>query len=192
MAAPDPRPPDRALLTRPGLPDALRALLTEIPRETWMAHPEFGGTVQFWLERHLMFRQVLGQLTQETQGVLDRTVSPDAFAPWLSRMGGSFLQNLHGHHSIEDEHYFPQLVGLDPRLSHGFEILDADHHALDGWLNGFADGANAVLRAQGAAAHRASAAFLDQLTRLERLLNRHLTDEEEIIVPVILKSGFRG
>ena len=31
--------------------------------------------------------------------------------------------------------------------------------------------------------------FLEQLTLTNRLLDRHLTDEEELIVPVILKYG---
>ena len=81
---------------------------------------------------------------------------------------------------------------LDTRLERGFEILETDHHALDGLLAGFADGANGVLRAEGEARRTAAGGFANDLERLERLLDRHLVDEEEIIAPVILRTGFAG
>ena len=183
---------ETALLTRAALPDALRVLVEEIPRETWEAHPHFGGMVRFWLERHAMFREVMGRLRAETEGVIDRRTAPEAYAPRLSRLGGFFLGELHMHHNVEDHHYFPRLVGLDARVGKAFDILDADHKALDGLLNGFEGGANTVLRAEGEALRGAAGAFHDDLDRLAGFLERHLTDEEEIVVPVILKSGFDG
>lgn len=183
---------DLALETRTGLPEALRVLLEEIPREAWDRHANFGGMVQFWLERHLMFRQLLAQMTNEAEAVIDRRLDIDAYGPRLSRFGGFFLNQLHGHHQIEDAHYFPQLVTLDGRLERGFGILDADHHALHHHLDAFATGANAVLsRLQDEAAARQSVGeFHGQLEDFARMLDRHLTDEEDLVVPVILKSGF--
>jgi iron-sulfur cluster repair protein YtfE (RIC family) len=183
---------DLALGTRAGLPDALRVLVEEIPREVWESHPQFGGMVQFWLERHLMFRQLLGQLTGDAELVLDRRLDIPGYAPRLSRFGGFFLNQLHGHHQIEDMHYFPQLAVLDLRIERGFAILDADHHALHGHLDAFATGANAVLsRARDeAAAREAAGEFHALLGRFHKMLERHLTDEEDLVVPVILKSGF--
>ena len=49
-------PDDLALGVRAGLPDALRVLLADYPREGWESHPHFTGLVRFWLDRHLMFR----------------------------------------------------------------------------------------------------------------------------------------
>jgi iron-sulfur cluster repair protein YtfE (RIC family) len=183
---------DLALESRAGLPEALRVLLDEIPREAWESHPQFGGMVQFWLERHLMFRQLLGQLTEDAEAALDRRMDLGGYAPRLSRFGGIFLNQLHGHHQIEDMHYFPQLAVLDRRIERGFGILDADHHALHGHLDAFATGANAVLsRARDeAAAREAVGEFHALLGRFHRMLDRHLTDEEDLVVPVILKSGF--
>ncbi|MEL6571261.1 MAG: hypothetical protein AAFQ64_06370 [Pseudomonadota bacterium] len=53
------------------------------------------------------------------------------------------------------------------------------------------EGANAVLgHAEDLAKMTPKAdSFLKQLGNLERLLDRHLTDEEELIVPVVLKYG---
>ncbi len=180
------------LAARGGLPDALRVLLDEFPREAWAAHPHFVGMVQFWLRRHLMFRDLTGRLRAEVRAVLERETAPAAFAPRLARLGGFFLNELHMHHRIEDEHYFPRLAQLDARLEAGFGMLDADHHALATLLGGFADAANAVLRAEEDAIRDAAGPFDEGLSRLARLLDRHLTDEEDLIVPVILKSGFAG
>ena len=183
---------DTSLLSRAGLPDALRVLVEEIPRETWESHPEFGGMVRFWMDRHAMFREIMARLREDAEGALDRRIAPDAYLPRLSRLGGLFLGELHAHHNVEDVHYFPRLVRLDERLERGFGILDADHKTLDGLLNRFADGANGVLRAAGEDVRDAAGPFRDDLDRLAGFLHRHLIDEEEIVVPVILKSGFQG
>ena len=180
---------DLTLGVRTGLPDALRVLVEELPRESWEAHPEFGGMVQFWLDRHLMFRRLLAALEEDVQAVLDRKMAFESYAPRLSRFGGMLLNQLHGHHQIEDMHYFPQLVQLDARVARGFDLLEADHGAMDGLLNGLAEGANAVLGAKADGRDRAGE-FAGTLEGFHGLLDRHLVDEEEIIVPVILNSGF--
>lgn len=184
MTDPDLNP--LALATRDGLPETLRVLVEEFPKTGWQTHPNFGQMVEFWLQRHAMFRQLLDILETDVQAVMDKNIAFEAYAPRLSRYGGMLLNGLHEHHHIEDSHYFPRLVKLDARLEQGFSLLDADHHAMDGLLQNMANGANAVL--QGGEPGE----FAKILGDFDRLLNRHLTDEEEIIVPVILKTGFDG
>lgn len=175
-----------SLDTRNGLPDALRALVEEFPRTGWQQHPNFNGMVQFWLERHMMFRRILEAMETDVQALQDGRMNFQGYAPRLSRYGGLLLNELHNHHHIEDHHYFPRLVKLDARAEKGFDLLEADHGAMDGLLHGMAEAANAVL--QGGEA----GVFADRLDAFGGLLNRHLEDEEDIIVPVILKSGFDG
>lgn len=182
-----------ALARRTGLPDALRVLLEEYPRDAWQAHPNFGGLVAFWLDRHLMFRRLDAMLTDAVQTALDRKSDPQNFARNVSRFGEMLLEQLHGHHMIEDQHYFPLLVQKAPVLERGFDILDRDHHALDPLLTEFANAANGAIT--GAMANKgpdAIAPLERELTRLSRLLDRHLQDEEELVVPVILKFGPSG
>ena len=183
-----------ALEERSGLPDALRVLLESYPREAWEADPNFSGLIRFWLDRHLMFRRLTATMASEAERALDGDLAPEVFAAHLSRYGSMFAGELHGHHMIEDAHYFPHLKGLDPRLVRGFDILDRDHHAIDAHLQTFADDANAALRAVAArTGHKdATAAFRSGLARLDGFLDRHLTDEEELVVPVLLKHAPAG
>lgn len=182
-----------SLDTRGGLPEALRVLLTEYPREGWAAHPQFHGLVSFWLERHMMFRQLMEHMTRETEAFLNGNRDPAGFAQGIGRYGGLFVNQLHGHHQIEDHHYFPILREREARIAHGFDLLDADHHALDGILARFVDQANGAIRgASGRDPRTAAGTLRDGLSDLERLIERHLTDEEDLIVPVILRDGPGG
>jgi iron-sulfur cluster repair protein YtfE (RIC family) len=189
MTAKTPREDDALPLDhREGLPDELRVLLADYPRDGWQQHPDFNGLVAFWLDRHLNFRRMLVQLQADAGAMIDRTIAPDLYRQRLQRLGSGLLNDLIGHHQIEDDAYFPQLAAMEPRLIRGFEMLDRDHHDLHDLLDRFAAGANAVLQAvNGTPMHDAAGVFKEDLTRLDRMLIRHLTDEEDLVLPVVLK-----
>ncbi|MGJ8622862.1 MAG: hemerythrin domain-containing protein [Yoonia sp.] len=182
------------LKKREKLPDALRVLLAEYPRDGWELDPRFDGLVRFWLDRHLMFRRLMGEMNSATEALLDKKIAPDRFAGILAQYGGMYVNGLHEHHTIEDTHYFPILSKKDKRVGRGFEILDKDHHALDGLLADFVGAANSTIHARedDAKLHEATGHFHKELRRLDRLMDRHLVDEEELVVPVILKYGSSG
>lgn len=183
-----------ALEARDRLPEALTALLKAHPRASWENDPGFAGLVQFWLERHAMFRKLSDLLVQEARATEAGGMDPAEFAPRLSRFGGMFLQELHGHHMIEDHHYFPVLARLEPQLERGFTLLDADHHALDPWLAQLAERANALIdtAGKGGAVAEPAGRLADDLAAFTPLLERHLTDEEDLIVPVLLRHRGAG
>jgi iron-sulfur cluster repair protein YtfE (RIC family) len=178
---------------RTGLPDALRILLAEFPREGWEDNPHFEGLVRFWLERHMMFRRLTEALTEDAEKMLDRSLDPMTYGQRLSRLGAMLVGELHGHHHIEDAHYFPLLARTEPRLETGFALLDRDHQALDVHLSSFTDRANAVLgQIVEPSAHEEAGAFHEGVVGFTRFLDRHLVDEEELVVPVILKHAPDG
>lgn len=180
------------LETRTGLPDALRVLAREYPRDLWESHRNFDGHTRFWMQRHVMFREVLNEATRLTRSYLDGGLDRRAYGGDSAQIIGFMLNELHSHHQIEDIHYFPRLRAVDARLGAGFELLDADHHTLDRHIHGMADTANAALRALQAGPGRTeSGALLEALERFHRFLDRHLTDEEELVIPTILHHAFR-
>lgn len=176
-----------ALTQRDHLPPDLLALLDTYPRDGWRVHPNFAGLVEFWLDRHGMFRKLSDILRTDAEAAVDGMLDPQEHAQRLSRLGGMLVQQLQGHHQIEDMHYFPALAGLEQPLERGFAILDKDHHALDDLLGRFTQAANSVLSGRGDAGE-----FHTKLQRFAPLLLRHLDDEEDLIVPVILKHGADG
>ncbi len=186
---------DHSLDTRVGLPDALRVLVREYPRDIWQSHRNFDALTRFWLERHMMFREVLGKLQDETEAFLDRKRDPAGFGRQTAQLAGFFLNQLHGHHQIEDAHYFPTLARLEPRLAEGFVLLDADHHALGGHLHGLAEDTNAMLqglsRGGNAAGQTEAGTLHTRLARFGGFLDRHLLDEEDLVIPTILHHAPR-
>jgi iron-sulfur cluster repair protein YtfE (RIC family) len=175
---------------RTGLPDALRVLVADYPREGWERHRNFDGLTRFWLDRHLMFRQMLADMQGQSQALIDKN---QADPRRLAGVAGNFLNSLHGHHQMEDHHYFPQLTAAEPRLAQGFGLLDADHHALDAHIHALAEKTNAVLQAltTNKPTRESAAALNEALTPFGTFLDRHLTDEEELVVPIILHFALR-
>lgn len=178
-----------ALRVRGGLPEDLRFLLKSCPRDGWRDHANFDGLTEFWLQRHRGFRELLSRIRGETDSVLEKALDAATFGRRLHRYAGLFVGQLHEHHSVEDVHYFPLLLQCDRRLARGFEILDRDHTVLDGELHRFTEDTNTILGASqaGSLENDALNRFRDGVSAFEGLLDRHLTDEEEIVIPVILE-----
>lgn len=177
---------------RAGLPEDLLFLVEKYPRETWQAHENVAGMAAFWLQRHAMFREVGGLLTDIIADYREgRQTAPEfarRFAPRLQH----FLGELDGHHNVEDHHYFPVFAAAERRLVRGFEILDADHHAIHAALERNAEAANDFLRALSSDAdqqRRKADAYAAENHALVAMLARHLDDEEDLIIPLILDRG---
>jgi hemerythrin-like domain-containing protein len=179
------------LRLRNDLPPAIRALVDVLPRADWPPVSEMGQLTQFWLQRHMGFRDLLSMLQTETQGFLDGAQDAQRYGARLYRLAGHFIGQLHEHHGIEDQHYFPALTRIAPRLETGFELLEADHHSLDALLQDFTERTNAVLQgiSAGDPPRDPAGKFLGAADAFTGFLNRHLTDEEDIIVPVLLNGG---
>ena len=130
-------------------------------------------------------------LNSETEKRLDQKTDPTHFKAHVSKLGSMRVGELHGHHNIEDAHYFQVLAKKDTRIARGFEILDRDHHALDEILHRYIEAANTAINAD-LKSTREIGTFLEETRSLEQLLSRHLINEEELVVPVILKHGATG
>ncbi len=181
--------PRHALHTRQVLPADIPLLRDAPDRADWRTHPGFSDLVAYWLDRHALFRQLNEAIIGATRDHAQKALDPAPFAQQLSRQGALLLGELQTHHHVEDHHYFPMMVRLEPTLQRGFTLLDQDHTAFDASLHSFADQANEIIAAIGDDRHVTyrTEAFADWLIGFGTGLTRHLEDEEDIIIPVLLK-----
>ena len=180
-----------SLATRSGLPDALRPWLAQRPRESW-SQPDLPPTARFWLQMHDGFRAQQGELRRLGEAARNGGGDILVLHPRLIGLLGGFLQHLDHHHRIESGHYFPQFRALAPGTKAGLALLDQDHEIIHGRLE--------QLHAAGLAFHQAALVrapeardallrLADALQAAAPLLDRHLDDEEEIVIPLIAVRG---
>ena len=185
---------DLSLDTRMGWPPGLRTFLDLYPREVWPGHRNLGQTARFWLQRHDMFRDLGGALQAGMGEFREGRIQAPAFRGWFVPRLQFFLSELHGHHHIEDVHYFPVFRAAETRLVRGFDVLENDHAVIHEQIAGVVDAANGLLRSMESHpdAQRAGMdLYAGTSERLLKGLMRHLDDEEDLIVPVILDRGER-
>jgi hypothetical protein len=121
---------------------------------------------------------------------LEQRIEAAEFKPWLNRYLGCSLWQLEQHHQVEDHHYFPLFRRVEPRLAPGFELLEADHVALHTAIGGVIERVTAVLATEtpGPDPFRSDLArFRDAQIDLGRALIRHLHDEEDLVIPLLLE-----
>jgi iron-sulfur cluster repair protein YtfE (RIC family) len=179
------------LARRSGWPEDLRVLIARFPREQWEGHANLGEMARFWLSRHAMFRELSGNIEEVTASFLKGDLPAAEFPRQLVPRLQFLLSQLNVHHQIEDQHYFPIFRAAEERLARGFDVLEGDHHSIHADMAATAETANALLRAladksdaraQGDAYALASGGLIKGLVR-------HLADEEDLIVPLILDRG---
>lgn len=179
------------LSTRQGLPEACLYLIETFPRLRWH-EPQVGAVARFWLQMHDGFRRETAQMQALTgawrAGELALPDLHQRLIPTLQQ----FLGHLDGHHNVESHHYFPVMRQVEPRIGEGVDLLDRDHDAIHAQLE--------TLFQQGLAFHQAAAGNTpgardaaarlgDGLDRATPLLSRHLEDEEDIVIPLIVRHA---
>lgn len=177
------------------MPAEMQTLLARYPRDSWDAHPGFRDKTMHWLGAHQMFRRVVERIRLDTEAVLNKDMGLDDYAGRLSYYGGNLVGNLHGHHGWEDRSYFPELAAAELRFAAGLDVLEQDHADLDRVLDDFTRQANRVIKltALDEAQARDEAGTVHGISQvIEAFLKRHLTDEEDLAVPIILHHRLRG
>lgn len=180
---------ENLLFNRNGLPEDLRFLIQQYPRDGWRRSDALTAMGRFWLKRHNLFRELAGILNGSIDRLQEKDFEPRAFAAWFAPRLDYLLSDLEGHHHVEDAHYFPIFVAAEPRLGRGFDILDSDHHQIHDLLGRNAEaGRHFVegLEAGGDAMQFAADDYGVQAARLVSGLMRHLDDEEDLIVPLLM------
>jgi len=184
-----------ALDSRGGWPADLRLLIDRYPREVWPGHANLGAMAQFWLSRHDMFREIGTALEEAAAAFRNGTATAEDFRAWFPPRLQFFLQQLNAHHQVEDLHFFPVFQAAEARLARGFDVLESDHHAIHQSIERAVETANAFLRTavnDAAPLRVAGDAYAAANDALLRQLRRHLADEEDLIIPLILDRTEAG
>ncbi len=194
-----PLPDHLRLSARESLPDDLLYLTRQHPRDTWESGAATAQVAQAWLHFHEQFRRAGGAISAQINALREGHVKPGDFSPRFASLASRFISGLEGHHGVEDDYYFPTFMKAEPGLARGFEILDSDHDAVHGGLERFANASAELLRALAA---DQEALGSDQRFALDRLaqdwtafrkhLLRHLDDEEDIVIPLMIELARRG
>lgn len=180
---------------REGLPTEMQTLLRDLPRDGWEDHPNFARSTRNWMSAHQSFRRVGGILQADAERFLDGDLAHDDYAARLAHAGHSLIQSLHGHHTWEDRKFFPELEEADPRFARGLEMLETDHETLHTLLDGMARTGNRTVQLatlEPAQMTEEVKPLRDMAERLNAFLHRHLTDEEDLVVPIVLHHKLRG
>ncbi len=172
------------LATRTMFPEMLKADLINGEFTDWKSHPQFMMSGASLHEFHNRLRAACDTLKQ----ALDREVlnyAKGAILNWrLLAYGRQIIKVAHSHHRAEDQVYFPHYLSLYPRLSRPLALLDGDHRVLEQALD-------ALQTALDTLDEKSSLAdwekVRDKAAHLQHVIHRHLDDEEEIVMPAILK-----
>jgi hemerythrin-like domain-containing protein len=178
---------------RTGWPDELCVVLKDFPRDSW---PKTRSSMaRFWIDKHNYLRRQSDALQSANDDYLDKRTAAGQFAGWIAPRLQGFLSELHGHHQIEDFHYFPAFRTAEPRLTTGFDVLAADHELIHQGIAAIVESINAFLTAVQAQApddqdahRRAADRYIEASRILHRRLRRHLADEEDLIIPLMIRQ----
>lgn len=179
---------------RKGWPPEFAFLLERHPRLLWTESRN--GTVLLWLDVHDGFRRQSERLRSATDDYRAGATTAHQLAVRVAPELDVLIPNLRGHHLVEDHHYFPMLRAAEPRIARGLDTLERDHVELERSiactthaLGEFLRAAHASPAVSNDATRHAADRYIDASEQLTRRLRRHLTDEEDLAIPLLIDRG---
>jgi len=164
-------------------------LLREFPRSIWPESSPDDATSRLLLSRHGGFRRRVEMLLDASQAALDGKTSPPDFTYDLARELHFFVPLLEGHHQAESTRLYPRLIHHFPEAQDKFLILDRDHTDIDYALGSLQKVPERLMTQAPTKAlfQQETEQLCVELYRFQRLLARHLDDEEDLVIPILLK-----
>lgn len=158
-------------------------LLEKLPPNQWYSS-DYAYKTSGWLNVHTNIRKRQRILRQLSEEYLMGALNWDNYRSQVLQRIGTHVLKLHQHHSVEDHGFFPEFVSSYPQLKTGFEILERDHVRLDALLDELQS-----LNDELAKAQQEDKALADRLHANlimgSDFLSQHLTDEEDLVVPIL-------
>lgn len=158
-------------------------LYDKLPPAKWFS-AEYVYKTSGWLNIHADIRKRQHILTQISDAYQSGSIEWSEYRSQILPRINQYIMKLHHHHNIEDQSYFPMFIRMYPQLKSGFEILDRDHVHLDKILHELQ-----ALNAKLAKTDVEDKALGEQLHKtlidVSNLLSQHLTDEEDLVIPIL-------
>ena len=182
--------PEHSVLERAGLERGLRDALQGLaqwPPETWAGHAAYAGLARHWQDIHRAMLLNLDAVGRRLRALAeDRLPGTERarLAADVVPAARHAVAHLHGHHRLEDESMFPQLLRATPSLARPLNLLEADHIVLNAALGPFERALASLPDASAPASAWDGVAHAGE--RVARIAHRHIQDEEEIVIPAVL------
>lgn len=182
LFAPSPRHPESRLEAE------WLFLYNKLPPDQWFG-ADYAYKTSDWLKVHTNIRKRQRILTQISEGYQSGEYDWAKYRSQMLKRINMHILKLHQHHGVEDEGFFPEFIRMYPQLQAGFEILGCDHVRLDALLDKLQVQNNTLAKSE--VEDKALAEQLHQtLVEATDLLSQHLTDEEDLVIPILgLRQG---
>lgn len=178
---------------RNGLPDNLRELLKKYPRDTWGDDILNGNWVGYWLGRHSVFKEISLAINQSLQKILDNNISINKFLNDYVQLMNLMLKNLNSHHTVEDNYIFPKFSQKIEKFSYGLDLLENDHHLIHSCIDNVILEGNSLIKTinnnKTLDIKKVVGSYKVVNDEFNKLLMAHLNDEEDLLIPLVVKHG---
>lgn len=177
---------------RNGLPAVIKSQLLPLAREQWSKHARYGGKASFFIQYHGDLLATAAYLKQSLAILLDSSQTLFTWQQLKNPLSAAqyLVDRAHNHHQIEDHVYFPQFRQIMPQLNKGIDLLDKDHKSLELALDDLNHMVMMMSMNKVDDIKKQQVKLLaDSILHLQRILQRHLYDEEEVIIPIFLLSA---
>ena len=163
-------------------------LYNKLPPDKWFG-ADYAYKTSGWLKVHTNIRKRQRILVQISEAYISGEFDWSEYRSQILKRINMHVLKLHQHHGVEDEGFFPEFVSMYPKLAPAFEILGHDHEYLNELLDKLQIQNDMLARSE--VEDKALAEELHKtLVAVTDLLSQHLTDEEDLVIPILgLRQG---
>ncbi|MGI9339351.1 MAG: hemerythrin domain-containing protein [Psychrobacter sp.] len=163
-------------------------LYNKLPPDQWFG-ADYAYKTSGWLKVHTNIRKRQRILVQISEYYISGEFDWSEYRSQILKRINMHVLKLHQHHGVEDDGFFPEFVSMYPKLAPAFEILGHDHEYLNELLDKLQIQNDQLARSE--VEDKALAEELhDTLVKVTALLQQHLTDEEDLVIPILgLRQG---
>lgn len=158
-------------------------LYNKLPPDQWFG-ADYAYKTSGWLKVHTNIRKRQRILVQISEAYISGEFDWSEYRSQILKRINMHVLKLHQHHEVEDEGFFPEFVSMYPKLAPAFEILGHDHEYLNELLDKLQIQNDMLARSE--VEDKALAEELHKtLVAVTDLLQQHLTDEEDLVIPIL-------